>query len=321
MIDISIIIVNWNTKQLLLDCLASIYKTVQKASFEIIVSDNGSKDNSVEAVSAAYPAVRIIENKRNLGFSRANNVALKGMTGKYALLLNSDTVLLDGAIDHLFSFMEGHPQAGMCGPQLLYGDGTKQQSIGDFPKIHTDFTSHTVYRIYSCLRLRPVGPIPFTVLRQSTSEVDYIMGSCMLVRKGAIDKVGMLDEDYFFFYEEIDWCFRMHEAGWQVFHIPETSIIHYSEQSRKHVNIKARIETWNSRYLFHRKSYRLTHAQAMGLYVMGFSACFFHLVEYTLLNALGLFSIKRLRNRFLLFLNLSLWHLRGFPASMGLPRS
>lgn len=321
MTDISIIIVNWNTKQLLLDCLTSIYSTIRSVSFEVIVSDNGSRDGSCEAVAAAFPSVRLIENGRNLGFARANNAALGTMTGRYALLLNSDTVLLENAVDHLIAFMESHPGAGMCGPQLLYGDGSLQQSIGDFPQILTDFTSRTVFRLYSCLRLEAVKPVPHVALRESTSIVDYIMGSCMLARKSAIDEVGMLDEDYFFFYEEIDWCFRMHQAGWKVYHVPETRIIHLSEQSRKHINIRARIETWNSRYLFHIKSYRLSRPAVLGLYLLGFFSVSLHLMEYTALNAAVLFVPARLRNRFLLFWRLFLWHLRGFPVSMGLPRS
>lgn len=322
MTDISIIIVNWNTRQLLLDCLASIYRTVRSLSLEIFVVDNGSCDGSVEAVAAAFPLVNLIENKKNLGFARANNVALKKMKGNYALLLNSDTVLLDNAVTILFEFMERHAEAGVCGPQLLYRDGTKQQSIGDFPNIIDDFiATKTGMRLISWLRRKPMAPMPDITLREFTSIVDYIMGSCMLVRKRAIDEVGMLDEDYFFFYEEIDWCFRMHRAGWQVYHVPETQIVHYSEQSRKKVNIQARIETWRSRYLFHRKNQRMSRTAVFGMHLAGFISVAGHLVEYTVLNVFVLFALKRLRNRFLMFWGLTVWHLRGFPTTMGLPRT
>ena len=146
-IDLSIIIVNWNTKQLLLNCLASIYRTVHQASFELFVVDNNSTDGSVEAVVQAYPAVKVIANTANLGFARANNVALRKISGRYAVLLNSDTILKESALDQMYDFMEHHPHKGMCGPQLLNEDGSKQNSVGDFPTLLTEFMSKRLMRI------------------------------------------------------------------------------------------------------------------------------------------------------------------------------
>jgi GT2 family glycosyltransferase len=147
--DLSIIITNWNTQQLLLDCIASLYATIQRTSFEVFVVDNGSTDGSVEAVAGRYPDIKIIANARNEGFAKANNAALKLMAGTYAVLLNSDTLLKEGAIDRMFEFMQTHPRAGICGPQLLYGDGSKQTSFGVFPDIIEEFTSKNIVRLIS----------------------------------------------------------------------------------------------------------------------------------------------------------------------------
>ena len=210
MVDLSIIIVNWNTRQLLLDCLGSISRTVRKASYEVLVVDNGSTDGSVEAVAQDHPGVTVIANGRNEGFARANNFALRRMQGEYAVLLNSDTLLLEGALDGMHAFMRAHPEAGMCGPQLLYGDGSPQTSTGTFPELFSELTSASLVRLFSS-RPRNGRPVP----ADGPAQVDFIIGACMFARKSAIDAAGMLDEDYFFFYEEIDWCFRMHRAGWR----------------------------------------------------------------------------------------------------------
>ena len=314
--DISLIIINWNTRQLLLDCLDSVYKTIQKASFEVLVVDNGSADGSVEAVAHQYPVVQLMANGRNEGFAKANNAAIRRMQGRYAVLLNSDTLLKPGAIDGLFAFMETHPDVGMCGPQLLYGDGSKQTSTGVFPDILSELTSKSLARLFSSARRnasRPSfgGPAP----------VDFIIGACMFVRKSAIDDAGMLDDEYFFFYEEIDWCFRMNKKGWRVYHVPGIEIYHFGGQSTKNVNLNARVESWRSRYLFFRKSLRLQGVKALGLVLLGFAQTTIRLTGYTIMNVMTLFSLRRMRRRWLMFGYLFLWHLRGLPVTMGLPRA
>ncbi|HSB34841.1 MAG TPA: glycosyltransferase family 2 protein, partial [Nitrospirota bacterium] len=245
-VDLSIIIVNWNTKQLLLDCVASIYQTVRRSSFEIFVVDNGSTDGSVEAVSRAHPAVKIIANRANLGFARANNLALMKMSGRYAVLLNSDTVLRERALDEMFDFMESHPRAGMCGPQLLNVDDSRQNSVGCFPTLVTEFVSKKIIRMLFPEAYRRVyarGNSAF----DGPAEVDYVVGACMMARKEAMDEAGLLDDDYFFLYEEVDWCFRMKKSGWQIYHLPDAKVYHLVGQSMKEINLKARTESWRSR--------------------------------------------------------------------------
>jgi len=313
--DISFIIINWNTKQLLLDCLASVYQTVRTASFEVFVVDNGSVDGSTEAVAREYPLVKLLANVRNEGFARANNAAILRMSGKYAVLLNSDTLLKKGAIEAMFAFMEAHPDAGMCGPQLLYGDGSKQTSTGAFPDILSELTSKSLTRLFSAGKRGVSIPV-----FDAPTPVDFIIGACMFVRKSAIDDVGMLDDEYFFFYEEIDWCFRMKQRGWRVYHIPKIEIYHFGGQSTKNINLKARVESWRSRYLFFRKSLCLQGGKALGLVLLGFMQTTIRLTGYTIMNVMTLFSLGRLRRRWLMFGYLFVWHLRGLPVAMGLPR-
>jgi len=318
-IELSIIIVNWNTKQLLLDCLASLYKYMPDIGVEIFVVDNASTDDSVDAVSRSFPDAQVIVNAGNWGFARANNVAIKRMRGKYAVLLNSDTLLKESTLQGLHAFMEKHPVAGMCGPQLLNADGSKQKSTGEFPKLFEEFVSKSIIRFVSLKKKTSTaeqkkngcaGPRP----------VDFILGACMMVRKAAIDAVGMLDEDYFFLYEEIDWCYRMHRSGWRVYHLPEVSLYHLGGQSMREINLQARVESWRSRYLFFRKSLNLNGVAWFALLTLGLLNTVYQFLLYSLFNAVTLFTLKRLRRRWEMFAYLLAWHLRGRPMSMGIPR-
>jgi len=318
-IKLSIIIINWNTKQLLLNCLASIYSTAGDVPFELFVIDNASSDDSVKAASEAYPHATVIVNTSNLGFSRANNIALRKMRGEYAVLLNSDTVLKEAALSSLLEFMEKHPEAGMCGPQLLNADGTNQNSIGAFPMLLTEFMSKFLLRLVSPKTFEKVVqryPLHFN----EPTSVDFVVGACMVVRKSTIDEIGMLDEDYFFLYEEADWCYRMHRAGWLVYHVPDIKIYHLGGQSMKEINLRSRVESWQSRYLFFKKSLKLSSAAWFGLLMLGFIQNTYQFLIYSLLNLVTLFTIKRLRRRWEMFAYLLLWHLRGKPVSMGIPR-
>jgi len=315
MVDLSIIIINWNTRQLLLDCIGSIYSTVHQATYEVFVVDNGSTDGSVEAVANAYPGVTVIANGRNEGFARANNIALQRMHGEFAVLLNSDTLLIEGSLDKMHTFMQTHPEAGMCGPQLLYGDGSLQASTGTFPNIFSDLVSSSLGRMFTLS-----GTLPSPQTKDGALPVDFIIGACMFVRKSAINTVGMLDEDYFFFYEEIDWCFRMSRAGWNVYHIPHIEIYHFGGQSTRNINLRARVESWRSRYLYFRKSRGLARMNMLGVYALGFTQTLYHFIGHSVLNVLTVFSLKRLRKRWMMFGYVLLWHLRCFPTSMCLTR-
>ena len=302
--DISIVIVNWNTRELLLDCLASLYATVKELRFEVFLVDNASSDGSVEAVRAQYPQVNVIQNEKNLGFAAANNKALRVMQGKYALLLNTDTVLTDGAIAKLFTYLENHGEVGMACGQLLNADGSKQNSIANFPSLLGLLCNETVLRL--------LWPRRFPSKRQEYSapiEVESCIGACLMVRKAAMEAVGLLDERYFFFMEETDWAFAMLKAGWKSCFVPEARIYHLQGQSAGH-NVRARIMFYRARYQYLRKWFSQLWP-LHGLLVV------VRLLLNVLLNGIGLFMTLGLhggiRGRLALYLQLLFWHLRGCP--------
>ncbi len=301
---ISIIVVNWNTKDLLLDCIASVYKTVKNVSFEIWLVDNCSSDGSVETVQKSYPAVNIIRNRKNLGFAAANNRALKKMSGKYALFLNTDTVLTKGAIEKLYKFMEKTPEAAMACGQLLNRDRSRQNSIANFPDILSLLFNETVLRI-----LLP-EKYPSKIKKYNHPiEVDSCIGACLMVRKNAMDDVGIFDEKYFFFFEETDWAYRMKKAGWRNYYLPFAEIFHFQGQSVGH-DVKSRILFYRSRYIYfkkwHQKNFTMIRLIILsrllvnaGLNLAGFAV------------TLGL--QKNLKKRLDMYGRLIKWHLAGCP--------
>ncbi|MEW6328442.1 MAG: glycosyltransferase family 2 protein [Thermodesulfobacteriota bacterium] len=303
--DISIIIVNWNTKDLLRNCLNSIYGTVQGIALEIIVVDNASHDGSTAMLREEFPQVTIIENNTNRGFGAANNQAISIMKGRYALLLNTDTILTEGAVYELFSFMEAHPDAAMACGQLLNADGSKQNSIANFPTLptllfNTPLLEYLFPKRYPSKRYDYKEPI----------EVDSGIGACLLVRKQAIDEVGMFDERYFFFFEETDWALHMKNAGWEIYYVPSAFIYHLQGQSIGR-DVRSRIEFYRSRYQFFRKW------RSRGYYQLIFFVIFIRTIINWLLTSFGnlvtLFTNKNLRDKWVVNSRLVLWHLNGCP--------
>lgn len=212
--DLSIVIVNWNTSELLSQCLESIYKSGSRYSFEVIVVDNGSSDESVSLVSQGFPSVVLIKNNRNLGFARANNQGLAVGRGRYFMLLNSDTKVLPGAIDTLIQTADSNPELGVLGPKLLNMDDSLQVSWAKFPSFFSELTGRD---------FRDREPVPEY---PDAYEVDCIKGACMLVRSRTIEEVGKLDEDFFFYSEEIDWCYRIKKKKWRIWYLTSAKIYH-----------------------------------------------------------------------------------------------
>jgi len=304
-VDISIIVVNWNTRELLRNCLNSIYETVQDITFEVIVVDNASHDGSVDMLRDKFPQVTVIENTVNRGFGAANNQGFGIMRGRYGLLLNTDTILAENAVHELFSFMETHPDAAMACGQLLNEDGSKQNSIANFPTLLTLLTNITLLEY-----LFPGRYPSKRYVHREPVEVDSGIGACLLVRKRAIDEVGTFDEIYFFFFEETDWAYRMHSAGWKVYHVPSAYIYHLQGQSIGG-DIRSRIEFYRSRYQFFRKW------KSRPYYVLVFFAVFLRLTVNWLstfvVNVLTLWMNKKTRDKWITYSRLILWHLRGCP--------
>lgn len=240
---LSIVTVNWNTRDLLRDCLHSVYRETRQISFEIFVIDNASADGSAEMVAAEFPHVRLIQNKENLGYGRANNQGLRLCQGKFILMLNPDTRIVANAIGKLIDFMEAHPEVGMTGPKTLNPDGKIQVCWALFPRLSTIFTNNipwkeafSVFKLFKKLvqteaMYSDKGYTVQQVIRQQ--PVDYLLGEFMLTRKTVLDTIGLFDEDVFMYEEETDICYRIHQHGWEIWFVPEAEIIHYEKKSIK----------------------------------------------------------------------------------------
>jgi GT2 family glycosyltransferase len=255
--DVSIIFVSWNTRDLLTACLNSLPDACPGISYDTWVIDNGSTDGSIEAIRQNYPAVQLIVNSSNVGFAAANNQGMRQATGRYALLLNSDTVAPPGSISELVQFADATPQAGIVGAMLLNPDGSFQASYAEFPSLLSEFLSVSGLGSRFLFRNYPSYGLEHS---RTTRKVGYIPGACMLARREAIAEVGMMDEGYFMYSEENDWCLRMARAGWETWYRPEAPIIHYGGQStrqRKHAMVQA---LYRSKVRYFRKHHGPLHA-------------------------------------------------------------
>ncbi|MCB0256996.1 MAG: glycosyltransferase family 2 protein [Anaerolineae bacterium] len=263
MTDLSIVIVNWNTRELLAGCLESLIceqsavnsesqglSTVHGSlTTEVIVVDNASSDGSAAMVRECFPTVQVIENRENVGFARANNQAICHSRGRYVLLLNSDTVVHAGALETLVAFMDARPQAGACGPRLLNGDGTLQPSV--FPMLTPirEFWQLSFFeRLYPRATYR-VHDWDTTTARQ----VDFIKGACFLVRRDAFHQIGLLDDRYFMYTEEVDLCYRLAQASWQLWYVPASKVIHFGGASSQQMREEMVIQLYRSKLQFYRR--------------------------------------------------------------------
>ena len=230
---LSIIIVNWNTRALLQQCLESIYASACRVPLEIIVVDNGSHDDSLAMLQTSFPAVRVIANGANLGFAAANNRGLRLATGPYLLLLNSDTLLQGDTLGPCIAYLEAHPRIGVLGCRVLNVDGSFQSSYYRFDSLADLVLRYCLFFRQPALLLRRCGLRTFNfpsrywgrVFRAPT-EVDVIAGCFLLVRRTVIAQVGPLDEDFFFYGEDQEWCARIKRAGWSIVYYPEAAITH-----------------------------------------------------------------------------------------------
>ncbi|MBL8162434.1 MAG: glycosyltransferase family 2 protein [Anaerolineae bacterium] len=259
MTDVSIIIVNWNTKDLLAKCLRCVQETVKQVSYEIYVVDNASSDGSPDVLRRDFPDVKLIANTDNVGFARANNQAMRVCQGRYILLLNSDAFVKENTIDAMVRFMDAHADAGMAGCKLLYEDGRLQPSCAMFPTLLTEvFIAFGLDKLLS--RSKIFGRYMMTDWDYNDVRVvDVIMGAFMLARAEVVRQVGLMDEAFFMYSEEVDWCYRFKAAGWPVYFTPEVETVHLWGGSSKAVKVETLIRLYRARTQFFRKHYgRLT---------------------------------------------------------------
>uniref|UniRef100_A0A832G805 Glycosyltransferase n=1 Tax=Ignavibacterium album TaxID=591197 RepID=A0A832G805_9BACT len=254
MIDLSIIIVNYNVKEFLKNLLHSIQKASQHLSIEIIVVDNASDDGSVEMIREKFPDVVLIANEKNLGFGKANNIGLKKAQGKYILLINPDTLVAEDTFIKLIEFFETHPEAGLAGCKILNPDGTLQLACRrSFPGPWTSFTKVTgLSSLFPKSKLFARYNLTYLDENQ-TYEVDAISGSFMMLRKEVYEKVGGFDEQFFMYGEDLDLCYRIQKAGYKIFYVHTTQIIHYKGESTKRSSLDETKVFYNAMHLFVKK--------------------------------------------------------------------
>ncbi len=254
--DLSIIIVNYNVKEFIQNLLESIKSASKRISTEVIIVDNASDDGSVELIRHKYPAVKLIVNSRNLGFSKANNLGLKEATGKYLLLLNPDTLVKEDTFEKMIAFFESTPDAGMAGCKLLNTDGTLQLACRrGFPGPWASFT-----KVTGLSTLFPKSPLfaryNLTYLDENkTYSVDAISGAFMMMRREVYEKTGGLDETFFMYGEDLDLCYRVNKAGYKVYYVHSTEIIHYKGESTKRSNLNEVKVFYEAMHIFVKKYY------------------------------------------------------------------
>lgn len=222
--DVSVIVVSYNTKDLLRACLAS----AMRRGTEIIVVDNGSADGSAEMVEREFPTVALIRAPGNIGFAAGNNLALRRARGRHCLLLNPDAALVDGTTDALAAYLDEHADVGVVGPTVRFPDGRFQSSGFDFPNVSSELRQSRSVEWLA----RVMGGGPRTAAAGADPEdVDWVDGACLMIRREVVDAVGLLDEQYFLYGEEVDWCYRVKRAGWRVVAVRTASALHHRGQS------------------------------------------------------------------------------------------
>ncbi len=225
--DLTIIIVNWNVGHLVKNCLKSVRDLTERSSFEIFVIDNCSRDGDLDDVMLRFPDVNYVFLKANLGFAKANNVAIKRARGKYIALLNPDTYLLNPAFDVMTDYLDSHPQVGAVGPKLLTPDGGLQfDAARNLPTLATEFAHNFfVHKLFPRTRLGGSDYIRWWD-HLDAREVGALCGACMVVRSEAVKTAGLLDENFFLYWEDVEWCYRIKRAGWKVNYQPAAEVHH-----------------------------------------------------------------------------------------------
>ncbi|MBI4089885.1 MAG: glycosyltransferase family 2 protein [Candidatus Kerfeldbacteria bacterium] len=229
-LDLSVIIVNYKEPGFLRQCLKGIRSANPRLTYEIIVIDNASNDGSVDMVREHFPDVQLLAQTVNRGFAVGVNLGLRASSGRYVLILNPDMAIFAGSLESLVAYLDAHSQVGMVAPKLLNPDGSVQMSCLLFPKLTTPI-----------LRRTPIGQLPFArrQLRaylmvdwdhRAERPVEWVLGSCMLVRRSAVDHVGPMDERFFMYFEDVDWCRRFWEKHWRVVYLPSVQLVHYHQR-------------------------------------------------------------------------------------------
>ena len=245
--DMSIVLVCWNNKDYLGPCLNSLYEGELASSFDVVVVDNGSADGSQAMLREKFPGVLIIQNDHNVGLSKASNQGIEATKGRYVLLLNNDTLVNAPSLDALVTFLDDHPDAGAVGGTLLNPNGSIQASASKFPSLLEEFFIST--RLGAMIWPKIPDPRSSDVAR----VVDWLGSACLLLRREALDQVGLLDEEYFIYGDETDLQYRLKQAGWPVYYLPNVTTIHFGGRSMD--RWRRRKMVYRGKMLFFKKNY------------------------------------------------------------------
>jgi GT2 family glycosyltransferase len=246
-LSLSIILVCWNNKEYLDPCLKSLYDTGMKNSFDVIVVDNGSTDGSQQMLAEKYPEVKVIQNTENVGLGKASNQGIEATEGKYVLLLNNDTIVNGSSFDMMVDFLDENPKVGAVGGKIFNPDGSVQSCYNYFSTFQEEFLIAT--RLGELLR----PGYPAIINAEEIKSVDWITSACLMVRRSVLDGVGLLDEDYFIYGDEADLQYRIKEAGWEIYYLPEATTIHYGGRSM--TRWPRRKMVYRGKMLFYKKNY------------------------------------------------------------------
>lgn len=280
--DLSVIIVSFNTKELVEQCLNSVFKFTKGIKFEVIVVDNASTDGSIELVKKKFPQVKLILNDLNLGFSKANNRGIKKAKGKFIFLLNSDTYLLENSFYKLLNNVRSRSMLGVIAPQLLNVDRSFQQSAGYFPHLPQIFYWMSFLDdLPGGAHLKPYH-IDHDSFYREGHEVDWVTGAALLISKKAINSAGLLDQRIFMYGEDVEWCFRIKKAGFKIYFSPITQIVHIGRGSDQKIPMRALIGEYKGLIYFYKK-----HKSKIALQILKVFLKIGALVRITVFGVLG----------------------------------
>ena len=281
MVDVSICIVTLNTRDYLRECLHSLDEHLPQRSYEVILVDNASLDGTLEMLHQEYPAIQVIANQTNEGFTRPVNQAMRAAAGSFVLLLNPDTIILPGLVDRMVAFLEANPKVGICGPKVLNQDGTLQLSCrrGE-PRPWAMFSYFSgLWKLFPHSKF--FGGYLMNYMDENViHEVGGVAGCCMLIRRGVIDQIGYLDERYFAYQEDADYCFQARKAGWKINYVPDAQVIHYGGKGG------SRVQPFRSIFEWHRSYYRYYRKNLASDYFFLFNYFYYLVMLAKLLLAL-----------------------------------
>jgi N-acetylglucosaminyl-diphospho-decaprenol L-rhamnosyltransferase len=269
-IDLSVVIVSYNTSDLLSNCLSSIeaWLEANSHSSEIIVIDNASTDGTSSMIRRRFPDIVLIENRKNAGFAAANNQGMRAARGRYIVLLNPDTTVIGDAFGQLASYLDTHPDVGLAGPRLIYPDGSVQPSRRRFPTRLTGYLESTILQEYwpdnRVVRRYYLTDRP----DNRTQQVDWLVGACLMVRREAIESAGMLDERYFMYSEEVEWSYRLARCGWKIVYLPRATVVHHEGASSSQNVPQRQVYFDSSKVLLYRQLHGKATAWSLHLFLL-----------------------------------------------------